>query len=409
MKQTFVDKHRYRTCEGDKHPKLDRVLLSGLLSLAMAACQGVTPDQLELEASACPEEPPALLGSHRHFVALNAFYLQEAGARAAREGLSVSSPIEEVFAKASALKVPVVRTWAFNDAPEKAGDTAMQIGPLQYDETALRGLDLVLARASVHRVQLVLPLGNYWSDYGGARQYVLWAGLSRPMEGDPRFFTNLAVIDHYKNHLHQLLNRINTVDGLRYGDHPAVLAWELLNEPRNRGLDDQGEALRAWIDEIGAHLKSLSPGKLIGTGEEGFESGEGHFRKNLESPFIDFGSAHYFPETWNVASEHIASGGARWIHEHARTARQLGKALFLGEFALRNNGAFALPERRAMYRGWLACARKTGLAGIAPWVFANDARPDRWDRHTFYFRDGTDPADPRNRYADLILEAAGPP
>jgi mannan endo-1,4-beta-mannosidase len=279
--------------------------------------------------------------------------------------------MEEVFAKARALKVSVVRTWAFNDAPEKAGDTAMQIGPLQYDETALRGLDLVLARASVHRVQLVLPLGNYWSDYGGARQYVLWAGLPRPMEGDPRFFTNRAVIDHYKDHLHRLLNCINTVDGLRYGDHPAVLAWELLRE--------------------------------------GFESGAGHFRKNLESPFIDFGSVHYFPETWNVASEHVTSGGARWIHEHARTARQLGKALFLGEFGLRNNGAFALPERRAMYRGWLACARKTGLAGTAPWVFANDARPDAWDRHTFYFRDGTEPADLRNRYADLILEAAEPP
>jgi len=39
-------------------------------------------------------------------------------------------------------------------------------------------------------------------------------------------------------------------------------------------------------------------------------------------------------------------------------------------------------------------------------VFANDARPDEWDDYTFYYRDGTVPADPRNRYADLVVEAA---
>ena len=39
-------------------------------------------------------------------------------------------------------------------------------------------------------------------------------------------------------------------------------------------------------------------------------------------------------------------------------------------------------------------------------MFANDARPDAWDEFTFYYRDGTVPADPRNRYADLVVEAA---
>jgi len=38
-------------------------------------------------------------------------------------------------------------------------------------------------------------------------------------------------------------------------------------------------------------------------------------------------------------------------------------------------------------------------------MFAYDSRPDEWDFHTFYFRDGTAPDDPRNRYADIILKA----
>lgn len=398
-----------------------------VLGWIFGACGTAGPDELESEASACPDQPKAQLGSRAYFIAVNSFYLQEEAARAIRRGDLVSPILEEVFAKARALGVTVIRTWGFNDAAEKAGDSAIQIGPLQYDETALRGMDLVLARAAARGIQLILPLGNYWNDYGGARQYVAWAGLLQPVEGDPRFFTERAVIDHYKQHVRGLLNRVNTVDGMRYGDHPAVLGWELLNEPRNRGLDAQGDALRLWIDEIGAEVKSQSLGKLIGTGEEGFESsyagydesfwrGTGpslfqaidHFRKNLESRYVDFGSIHYFPETWGITREQVALAGARWIDEHASQARQVGKPLILGEFGLRNRGTFNLAERRAMYRGWLSCARKSGLGGVAPWVFANDARPDDWDLHTFYFRDGTDPRDPRNRFADIIIEAAGP-
>lgn len=74
---------------------------------------------------------------------------------------------------------------------------------------------------------------------------------------------------------------------------------------------------------------------------------------------------------------------------------------------MRNDGAFTLGERRAMYRGWFTCAARSGLAGAAPWLFSYDARPDEWDRHTFYFRDRSVPQDPANRYADTVLNAAG--
>ena len=65
--------------------------------------------------------------------------------------------------------------------------------------------------------------------------------LSRATRG---FFTNQAIIAHYKTHIRNLLERVNTFDGIRYADHPAVLAWELLNEPRGKGLDQDGETLR---------------------------------------------------------------------------------------------------------------------------------------------------------------------
>ncbi|HSP77818.1 MAG TPA: cellulase family glycosylhydrolase [Myxococcaceae bacterium] len=403
------------------------VLLLLTLLLAVAAC-GETPlEELEAEAAECPERPPLRLGeAPSSAVVLNAYYLQEEATRDLRKGLAESPVVEETLAKVSALGAHAVRTNGYNDAAHKRGDSAIQVAPLTYDEVSLRGLDLVLARAAHHGVKLVLPLGNYWNDYGGARQYVEWAGLPSPVEGDARFFTERAVIEHYKAHIAGLLSRVNTFDGWRYGEHPAVLAWELLNEPRGVGLDPEGAAMRAWVDEVAAVVKAHAPGHLVGTGEEGFDTSyagyDEHFwrdaahgslfaagssfRLNTASPFIDFASVHFYPEDWGVAPEDTARAGALWFSEHAAIARELGKPLFIGEFGLRNQGHFLLDERRALYRGWFHCAWRTGVGATAPWMFAYDARPDAWDDFTFYYLDGTVPAERRNRYADLIVEAA---
>ncbi|XXF76012.1 cellulase family glycosylhydrolase [Myxococcaceae bacterium GXIMD 01537] len=399
------------------------------LLLLLAAC-GEEPEseQLEAEAADCAQAPALRLGAlPSAAVVLNAYYLQEEAARDLRRGLAESPVLEETLAKAAALGARAIRTNGFNDAEEKRGDSAIQVAPLTYDETSLRGLDWVLNRASHHGVKLILPLGNSWDAYGGARRYVAWAGLPAPVEGDARFFTERAVIEHYKAHIARLLARVNTFDGVRYGEHPAVLAWELLNEPRGEGLDREGAAMRAWVDEVAAVVKAQAPGHWVGTGEEGFDTSlDGYdaafwraaapgslfaagtsFRRNLASPFIDFASVHFYPEAWGVREEHTARAGARWFSEHAALARALGKPLFIGEFALRNEGGFTLEARRAMYRGWLRCAGRAGVGASAPWLFAHDSRPEAWDAFTFYFRDGTAPEDPRNRYADLLIEAAG--
>jgi mannan endo-1,4-beta-mannosidase len=399
-----------------------------LIFLLLAACGGDSLEQLEEEAADCPESPSVRLGdAPSTSVLLNAYYLQDEAARDVRSGRTESPVVEEVFAKAAALGVWGVRTDAFNDGPSKQGVSTIQLAPGEYDETSLRGLDLVLTRAAHHGVKLILPLGNYWDAYGGTRQYVTWAGLPEPREGDPRFFTDREVIEHYKRYITFLLSRINTFDGIRYGEHPAVLGWELLNEPRGAGLDRGGEAMRAWVDELAAVVKVQAPGHLVGTGEEGFETtlhgydasfwsggppaslfdASASFQGNTASPSIDFGSTHFYPEVWGIPSDLTARSGAHWISDHAALARELGKPLFLGEFGLRNQGGFSLDERRALYRGWMRCAWREGVGGIAPWMFATDSRPDAWDAFTFYYRDGTSPEDPSNRYADLLIEAAG--
>lgn len=377
----------------------------------------------------CAHGAPASLGPEPGpLTMLNAYYLQEEAARTLRRGEAEPAYVEETLAKAAALGARVVRAWAFNDSPEKAGDSAIQTAPLQYDETSFRGLDLVLSRARAYGLRLVLALGNNWDDYGGARQYVEWARLPSPATGDARFFTERAVVEHYKEHVRRVLERVNTRDGWRYGAHPAVLAWELLNEPRRGGADRDGSHLRAWVDEVGALVKSLAPQHLVATGEEGFDvsvagrhaafwaraaptrlfAGSASFRLNLASPYVDAASVHFWPEAWGIRPDDALEAGVRWISEAAAMAREVGKPLLVGEFGLRNDGVFDLEQRRDAYSAWLRCAVRAGAGAVGPWLFAYDERPDAWDRQTFYFLDGTSPGDPRNRYADVLVRASGP-
>jgi len=359
------------------------------------------------------------------FVGLNAYYLQEEAARALRRGAAPGPVVEEVCRKALALGARVLRVNAFNDDPARAGDSAIQVAPLQYDEVSWRGLDWVLATAARHRLRLVLPLGNTWDAYGGARQYVAWAGLPRPVEADPRFFTARRVVEHYLAHLGALLARVSAVDGLPYRSHPAVLAWELVNEPRGPPGARGGQALRRWIDEVGRTVKEAAPGHLVITGEEGYglsgpehdrafwrrtrlgraSAGGARFELDTASPWVDVASVHCYPEAWGVAPERIAEAGERWIREHAAAARRLGKPLLVGELGLRRDSPLPPAARREAWRRWLACAREEG-AGVLPWLFAPDGRPAGWDPHAFHLRDGTAPEDAGNDPSGQVLEAS---
>jgi mannan endo-1,4-beta-mannosidase len=392
-----------------RYPRAVRRLAVELAVALLAACDAPLPGPatLQAEASACElGEPHTLPGEDGPVVLLDAYYLQEVGARAVRRGEALSAEMEEVLGEAAAMGVRVIRTNGFDDDPAGIGDATIQIAPLEYDEVALRGLDLVLARAAAHGLRLVLTLGNYWDDYGGARQYVAWAGLPDPRTGDPRFFTDAGVRTHYAANIAALLSRTSTVDGYRYGEHPAVLAWELLNEPRGGGLDDGGAAVRAWVDEMGAVVHALAPGHLVGTGEEGWELPGASWALDTASTQVDYGSVHLFPEAWGVDDRDAASFGASWISGHARAAAALGKPLLVAEFALRRAGAFDLARRRAIYRGWLGCARAAGAAAAGPWMFAYDARPASGDDSSFAWIDGTAADDPRNEYVDVLQDVA---
>ena len=92
----------------------------------------------------------------------------------------------------------------------------------------------------------------------------------------PRFSSTEAL---YKDHIAATLNRINSVTGVAYKDDPAILAYNLLNEPRCfNSTSPVDPGLRCavqvdnWVGDMSNYIKSIDPSHLVTVGSEGFSS-----------------------------------------------------------------------------------------------------------------------------------------
>ena len=69
-------------------------------------------------------------------------------------------------------------------------------------------------------------------------QMVRWATWADPSYSSPHHddaFTSPLVRGWYKDWVAALTARVNSLTGVAYRDEPAILAWELANEPRCYG------------------------------------------------------------------------------------------------------------------------------------------------------------------------------
>jgi len=131
----------------------------------------------------------------------------------------------------------------------------------------------VVAAAKERGLKLVLPLTNNWSDFGGIDQYVRWA--SGTYHSD--FYTNPTIRQWYKAWINHLLNRTNSLTGVKYKDDPTIMTWELGNEPRCKGSGNyppssscNTSTITNWAAEMSAYIKSIDKNHLVSSGSEGF-------------------------------------------------------------------------------------------------------------------------------------------
>lgn len=180
-------------------------------------------------------------------------------------------------------------------SPVDKGLPAYVTGRRQYNEDAFRSLDRVLALGQEYDIRVIIPLIASQS-FAGVRGTDEFAALSGKTAVGA-FWTDAEVKDDFKAFITYLVNRRNTVSGLRYGDDPAILAWQLGNEfdsyapDRKLDADAWRPIITAWALEMAAFIKSQDPRHLV------MEAG-GDRHAMIADANIDVISTHLY-EYWN--------------------------------------------------------------------------------------------------------------
>ena len=238
--------------------------------------------------------------------------------------------------------------------------------PHDYDEDLLCGLDFCLAEMARRDMRGILFLSNYWQWSGSFAQYVRWVtGETIPdpdkpvmakgdwhafMQFSARFYQTPAAVELYRDYVRQLIHRKNTVNGRIYREDPAIMTWELANEPRPCA-DDSTMAKDVpifcdWVDGTARFIHAEDENHLVCTGSEGvwgcLEKPE-VFVAAHKTPAIDYVTVHMWLKNWGWLKSaqlgpdfEVAAGRA---HDHvemhnALATDTLKKPLVLEEFGL---------------------------------------------------------------------------
>jgi mannan endo-1,4-beta-mannosidase len=284
----------------------------------------------------------------------------------------------------------------------------------------LAGLDFAMAEIARRGMTAVVCLGNFWEWSGGFGTW-LYRVTGRYMDmNDPAhpwpaypdatsaFYAHAEAVALYHAHVRTIVTRINSITGRRYADDPAVMCWQLANEPRPGGstpvVERNREAYYAWIDGTAALIRSLDANHLVSLGHEGTQGANGSediVRRAHRD--IDYLTAHIWPLNWGwVDGKNLAgtwdAGRAKvadYLATHERLANELGKPLLFEEFGFPRDGELydpAVPTSfkeqyyRLIYGAVEASWRRGGpIMGSNFWAWNGEARAAHPD---YRFRDG---------------------
>jgi mannan endo-1,4-beta-mannosidase len=243
-----------------------------------------------------------------------------------------------------------------------------------YNEKLLRGLDFLLAEMAKRNLKAVIFLNNFWEWSGGMVTYQYWTNGGHYIDMDDpahpwpafadfsaQFYTSPKANALYRAYVGRIIDRRNSISGIRYRDDPAIMSWQLANEPRPGGSQDKTDfsAFYAWIADTARFIKAHDPNHLVSTGNEGtkgcMESTDCVIRANAV-PAVDYSTMHIWPLNWgwidpkNIAGTYdaCAANTRRYIATHLEIAKKLNKPAVAEEFGLpRDDGGYALSTSTA--------------------------------------------------------------
>ena len=244
-------------------------------------------------------------------------------------------------------------------------EPTLQVKPGVYNDTILAGLDYLLAEMGKRHMVAVLYLNNSWEWSGGYGQYLEWAGAGkapRPNEdGYPAFMNFVAqYADNAKAHklfyryVRDIISRTNRYTGVKYVDDPAIMSWQIGNEPR---AFDKAKlpAFEKWLGEASALIRSLDKNHLISIGSEGAWGCDGDYdcyEHICADKNVDYCNVHLWPYNWGWAKKdslienlpRSCRNTKEYIDKHLAICEKIGKPLVMEEFGYPRDGFSFSPQ-----------------------------------------------------------------
>lgn len=236
---------------------------------------------------------------------------------------------------------------------------SLQEAPGIYNDTILAGLDFFMDELRKRDMTAVLFLNNSWEWSGGYSVYLQWAGCGRAvvpaidgwpayMEYVKQYMQNDSAQALFARHVEFMVSRTNRYSGIRYADDPALMAWQIGNEPRCFA-DDNKEAFVRWMARVAAQIKSIDPNHMVSSGSEGSWGCENDldlYEQIHADPNIDYLNIHIWPYNWSWVkadslSELLPQAKAntrRYVDDHLAIAARYHKPVVLEEFGFPRDG-----------------------------------------------------------------------
>lgn len=120
----------------------------------------------------------------------------------------------------------------------------------------IANLDYLVSQAAKMGIYVHIALINHM---GGG--YIQNSMLQRRNRRD--WIHDPVLVEKCKTYITQLLNRVNTYNGIKYKDNPAIAMWEIINEPSAYSYDAIKtsafyEDFKKWIEQKGLEDNSTS-------------------------------------------------------------------------------------------------------------------------------------------------------
>ena len=238
-------------------------------------------------------------------------------------------------------------------------EPTLQKAPGVYNDTILAGLDYLLMEMGKRDMVAVLYLNNSWEWSGGYGFYLEHAGegvAPRPNEdGYPAFMnfmrkyaTSEKAHKLFYDYVRFIISRTNRYTNVAYVNDPAIMSWQIGNEPRAFGKEEL-QPFTNWLKEASALIRSLDKNHLISIGTEGAWGCEGDYEtyeKISSDPNIDYCNIHIWPYNWSWAKPDrliedlpaACDSTKQYIDRHIEICDRLNKPLVMEEFGYPRDG-----------------------------------------------------------------------